>query len=217
MSKYIILLGAPGSGKGTQAKLLHLRFGLAHVSSGDLFRENIAKQTALGKLAKQFMDKGELVPDDVTVQMVMDRIQRDDCALGVVFDGFPRTDAQADALDRGFAAQGKKISAAILLDVRDQVLVERLTARRVCPRDGSVYNLLSNPPLQDGVCDKDGAVLEQRDDDKPDTVRHRLQVYYNQTKPLVEYYRRAGLLKTVGGEREIEEIEAELAAVLEKL
>ena len=217
MSKYIILLGAPGSGKGTQAKLVHLRFGLAHVSSGDLFRENIAQQTALGKLAKQYMDKGELVPDDVTVKMVMDRVRRDDCARGVVFDGFPRTDAQADALDRGFAAEGKKIGAAILLDVRDEILMERLTARRVCPKDGSVYNLLLNPPLKEGVCDKDGAALEQRDDDQPETVRRRLQVYYIQTKPLVDYYRRAGLLETVGGERKIEMIQAELAAVLEKL
>jgi len=217
MSKYIILLGAAGSGKGTQAKLMHTRFGLVHVSSGDLFRENIAKQTALGKLAKQFMDKGELVPDDVTVQMVLDRIKRDDCIPGVIFDGFPRTDGQAVALDRGFAAEGKKISAAILLDVRDEILMERLTARRVCPKDGSVYNLLSNPPLEPGICDKDGAALEQRDDDKPQTVRHRLQVYYDQTKPLVDYYQRAGLLKTVGGEREIDVIQAELAAVIEKL
>jgi adenylate kinase len=190
---------------------------LAHVSSGDLFRENIANQTALGKLAKQFMDKGELVPDDVTVRMVMDRIQRDDCARGVVFDGFPRTDVQADALDREFVTQGKQIGAAILLDVRDATLMERLTARRVCPKDGSVYNLLLNPPRQAGICDKDGAALEQRDDDKPETVRHRLQVYYDQTKPLVNYYQRAGLLKTIGGEREIDAIQADLAAVLQKL
>ena len=217
MSKYIILLGEPGSGKGTQAKLAALRFGLAHVSSGDLFRENIARQTALGTLAKQFMDKGELVPDDVTVRMVMDRIQRDDCAHGVVFDGFPRTDVQADALDREFMTQGKQIGAAILLNVRDATLMERLTARRVCPKDGSVYNMLSNPPRHAGICDKDGAALEQRDDDKPETVRHRLQVYYDQTKPLVDYYQRAGLLKTIDGECEIDAIQADIAAVLEKL
>ena len=217
MSKYIILLGSPGSGKGTQAKLVHLRFGLAHVSSGDLFRENIAKQTPLGILAKQYMDKGELVPDDVTVQMVMERIERPDCALGVVFDGFPRTDAQATALDKGLAAEDKKIGAAILLDVRDEILIERLTARRVCPKDGSVYNLLSNPPRHAGICDKDGAALEQREDDKPETVRHRLQVYYAQTQPLVDYYRRAGLLKTIGGEREIEAIQSELAKLLEAI
>lgn len=217
MSKYIILLGSPGSGKGTQAKLVHARFGLAHVSSGDLFRENIAQQTPLGVLAKRYMDKGELVPDDVTVQMVMERIKRPDCALGVVFDGFPRTETQATALAKGFEADGKKIGAAILLDVPDKALIERLTARRVCPKDGSVYNLLSNPPRQDGVCDFDGAVLEQRLDDKPATVRHRLDVYHAQTQPLVEYYRRAGLLKTIDGEREIDAIQSELAETLEKL
>lgn len=217
MSKYIILLGSPGSGKGTQAKLVHLRFGLAHVSSGDLFRENITKRTPLGILAKQYMDKGELVPDDVTVQMVMEHIKRPDCARGVVFDGFPRTDAQARALDKGFAADDKKVSAAILLDVPEQALIERLTARRVCPKDGSVYNLLSNPPRQAGICDKDGAELEQRPDDQPETVKHRLEVYYSQTQPLVEYYRRAGLLKTINGEREIDAIQSDLAAVLEKL
>ena len=215
MSKYIILLGAPGSGKGTQAKLLQSRFGLAHISSGDLFRENIAKQTPLGKLAKTYMDKGELVPDDVTVQMVIERIQRPDCQRGVVFDGFPRTDAQANALDRALAAEGKKIGAVLLLAVSDQVLIERLTARRVCPKDGSVYNLLSNPPRADGICDQDGAALEQRDDDKPETVRRRLRVYSTQTQPLVAYYQRAGLLKTIGGEREIEAIQADLVTALE--
>jgi adenylate kinase len=217
MSKYIILLGAPGSGKGTQAKLLQTHLGLAHLSSGDLFRENISKQTPLGNLAKQYMDKGELVPDDVTVRMVMDRIQRPDCERGVVFDGFPRTDAQAQALDRALAAAGRKIGAVVLLDVRDQALIERLTARRVCPKDGAVYNLLTNPPRVSGICDNDGIPLEQRNDDQPETVKHRLQVYQTQTRPLVEYYKRSGLLKSVGGERTIDIIQAELVAALEKL
>ncbi len=217
MTKYIIFLGAPGSGKGTQAGLLQARLSLAHVSSGELFRENVTRQTPLGKLAKQYMDKGELVPDDVTVQMVMERIQRPDCARGVVFDGFPRTDAQAIALDRAFVAEGRKIAMAVLFDAREEILIERLTARRVCPQDGATYNLLTNPPRVLGICDKDGAALEQREDDKPDTVRRRLQVYRTQTQPLVDYYRRAGLLKTFDGEREIEVIHAELAAALEKL
>ncbi len=217
MSKYIILLGAPGAGKGTQADLLEKRLGLAHVSSGELFRENVAKQTPLGKLAKQYMDKGELVPDDVTVQMVMERIRRPDCQRGVVFDGFPRTDAQARALDKALTAEGKRIGGVVLFDMPDQVLIDRLGARRVCPKDGSVYNLFTNPPKVPGVCDKDGAALEQRDDDKPETVRRRLQVYQTQTKPLIDYYHRMGLLKTIRGDREIAQVQMDLVAAVEKL
>jgi adenylate kinase len=216
MSTYIILLGAPGAGKGTQADLLEKRLGLAHVSSGDLFRENVAKETPLGNLAKQYMDKGELVPDDVTVQMVMERIKRSDCERGVVFDGFPRTDAQAQALDRALAAAGKKIGAVVLFEIPDQILIDRLSARRVCPKDGSVYNLYSNPPKTDGVCDKDGAALEQREDDKPETVRRRLQVYQIQTKPLIDYYRRVGLLKTIRSDRDIESVQIDLVAALDQ-
>ncbi len=217
MSTYIILLGAPGAGKGTQADLLEKHLGLAHVSSGELFRENVAKETPLGKLAKQYMDKGELVPDDVTVQMVMERIRRSDCERGVVFDGFPRTDAQAQALDKALVATGKKIGAVVLFEIPDQVLIDRLSARRVCPKDGSVYNLYSNPPKTDGVCDKDGVALEQRDDDKPETVRHRLQVYQTQTKPLIDYYRRAGLLKTIRGDKDIDSVQKDLVAALEEV
>jgi adenylate kinase len=217
MSTYIILLGAPGAGKGTQAKLLQQRLGLAHVSSGELFRENVSKQTPLGTLAKQYMDKGELVPDDVTVQMVMERIKRPDCERGVVFDGFPRTEAQAQALDKALAAERKRISSVVLFEIPDQVLVDRLSARRVCPKDGSVYNLFSNPSKVEGVCDKDGTPLELRDDDKPETVRRRLQVYQTQTKPLIDYYQRVGLLKTIRGDRDIEAVQTDLVAALGKL
>lgn len=217
MSTYIILLGPPGAGKGTQADLLQQRLGLAHVSSGELFRENVSKQTPLGKLAKQYMDKGNLVPDDVTVQMVMERIRRPDCERGVVFDGFPRTETQAQALDKALIAEGKKITAVVLLDMADQVLIDRLSARRVCPKDGSVYNLFTNPPKVVDVCDKDGASLEQRDDDKPETVKRRLQVYQTQTKPLIEYYRNAGLLKTIRGDTDIESVQTVLIAALGKL
>jgi len=216
MSKYIIMLGAPGAGKGTQAELLQARMGLAHISSGDLFRENIAKQTPLGKLAKQYMDNGELVPDDVTVQMVMERIRRPDCERGVVFDGFPRTEEQARTLDKAFAAERKRINAVILLDAPDQVLIDRLAARRICAKDGSVYNLLTNPPRVPGICDKDGAPLEQREDDKPDTVRRRLQVFQKQTKPLIDYYQQASLLNRIRGDQEIELVERDLLASLEK-
>lgn len=191
--------------------------GLAHVASGDLFRENVAKQTPLGKIAKTYMDRGDLVPDEITVKMVMERIKQPDSSRGVVFDGFPRTEQQAQSLDAAFAAEGKKIAAVLLLDAHDEVLIERLTARRVCPKDGTVYNLLTNPPKVAGRCDKDGGELEQRNDDKPETVRRRLEVYQTQTKPLIEYYRRAGFLKVINGQQGIEKIQAELLQVLESM
>lgn len=216
-AKYVILLGAPGAGKGTQAEMLRERLGLAHVASGDLFRENVAKQTPLGKIAKTFMERGDLVPDEITVKMVMERIKQPDSLRGVVFDGFPRTEQQAQSLDAAFAAENKKIAAVLLLEVREKVLIERLTARWVCPKDGTVYNLLTNPPKVIGRCDKDGGELEQRNDDKPETVRRRLQVYQTQTKPLIEYYRRAGLLKAINGHQEIEKIQAELIQILESM
>ncbi len=215
--KYIILLGAPGAGKGTQAEILRERLGLAHVASGDLFRENVSKGTPLGKLAKSYMDKGELVPDDVTAQMVMDRISRPDTASGVVFDGFPRTQAQAEALDAALAKAGKKIGMAVLVDVPDETLVGRLSARWICPLDGVVYNTLTNPPRMAGRCDKDNGELYQRDDDKPETVRRRLQVYHTQTKPLIDYYRNAGLLQVVNGEQEIGQVQADLVKAVEQL
>ncbi|MBI5650090.1 MAG: adenylate kinase [Chloroflexi bacterium] len=215
--RYIILLGAPGAGKGTQAEILREHFGLVHVSSGDLFRENRAKQTPLGKLAEKYMEKGELVPDDVTIQMVMERIARPDCVNGVVFDGFPRTEAQAQALDAAFAREGKKIGATLLVNVRDELLIQRLSARWFCPADGSVYNLLSNPPKQTGKCDKDGTALEQRNDDKPETVTRRLQVYHSQTAPLIEYYRQAGLLREADGEQNIEQVQAAIVKIVEML
>ncbi len=214
---YLVLFGPNGAGKGTQAELLRARLGLAHVASGDLFRENVAKQTPLGKLAKAYLDRDELVPDDVTIQMVTERIQQPDCSRGVVFDGFPRTQPQAKALDAALAAEGKKIGAVFWLDVPDEALVERLTARRICPTDGTVYNLLTNPPRVPGRCDKDGSPLEQREDDKPERVRRRLQVYYAQTKPLVDYYRSLGLLHTIDGTLEIEKVQAQIIAATEKL
>lgn len=214
---YLVLFGPNGAGKGTQAELLRAYLGLAHVASGDLFRENVAKQTPLGKLAKAYLDRDELVPDDVTIQMVTERIQQPDCSRGVVFDGFPRTQPQAKALDTALAAEGKKIGAVFWLDVPDEALVERLTARRICPTDGTVYNLLTNPPRVPGRCDKDGSPLEQREDDKPERVRRRLQVYYAQTKPLVDYYRSLGLLHTIDGTLEIEKVQAQIIAAIEKL
>jgi adenylate kinase len=215
--KYLILLGAPGAGKGTQAEILRKKFGLAHVSSGDLFRENVSKQTPLGVLAKSYMDKGELVPDDVTIRMVMDRIARPDCECGVVFDGFPRTGAQAKALDEALAKEGKKIGAALLVSVRDELLIERLSARWFCPNDGSVYNLLTNPPQVAGKCDKDGAALEQRNDDKPETVKRRLQVYHSQTAPLIDYYHAVNLLREANGEQSIERVQSDIVEIVKAL
>lgn len=190
---------------------------MAHVASGDLFRENVSKGTPLGKLAKSYMDKGELVPDDVTVQMVMDRITRPDCERGVVFDGFPRTVAQAQALDAALAQAGKKIGMVVLVDVKDETLVRRLSARWICPNDGVVYNTLTNPPRVPGRCDKDNGELYQREDDKPETVRRRLQVYHTQTKPLIDYYRAAGLLREVNGEQDIDQVQADLVKQVEQL
>jgi adenylate kinase len=213
--RYIILLGAPGAGKGTQADLLRARLGLAHVASGDLFRENVAKQTPLGQLAKTFMDKGELVPDEITIQMVMERIARDDCARGVIFDGFPRTQAQARALDAALAQAGKHINAVIYIRVPDAVLVERLSARWSCPTCGAVYNQLTHPPRIAGQCDKDHSALTQRDDDKPETVRRRLQVYHQQTAPLIEYYQRAGVLREVDGVQPIEQVTTALTQIVQ--
>jgi adenylate kinase len=215
--KYIILLGAPGAGKGTQATILREQLGLAHVSSGDLFRENVAQQTPLGVLAKTYMDKGELVPDDVTIQMVMERIARPDCARGVVFDGFPRTQAQAQALDTALAREQKHIGAVLLIQVRDEILLERLTARWSCPVCGAVYNRLTNPPRIAGQCDKDASALTQREDDKPDTVRRRLDVYRQQTAPLIEYYRRKGLVRQVDGEQTIEQVTAAVVQIAQTL
>jgi adenylate kinase len=214
---YIILLGAPGAGKGTQAELVRDLLKLAHISSGDLFRENVTKETPLGVLAKSYMVKGELVPDDVTIQMVVERISRPDCQVGVVFDGFPRTEAQARALDAALAREQKKIAMVISMQVRDEALIERLTARWTCPKCNSVYNLLSSPPRVAGTCDKDGGALTQRDDDKPETVRKRLAVYQKQTAPLIEYYRRAGLLREVNGEQSIDDVAKAVVKIVQAL
>lgn len=213
--KYIILLGPPGAGKGTQAEMLRQRLGLTHVSSGDLFRENVSKGTPLGKLAKSYMDRGELVPDDVTVQMVVERISRPDSARGVVFDGFPRTEAQAKALDQALAKEHKRIDAVPHIQVEDEKLVQRLSSRWICPVDGAVYNTMTNPPRTAGRCDKDNVELYQREDDKPDTVRRRLQVYHTQTKPLIDYYRSKSVLRDVNGDQTIEMVQADLVKAVE--
>lgn len=213
---YLILVGPPGAGKGTQAAMLEQALGLKQVSSGDLFRENLKNQTELGKLAKSYMDRGELVPDDVTISMVQDRIARPDCAKGVILDGFPRTLEQAKALDDMLAAQNSRISCVPLLTVPDEDLVERLTGRRVCRQCNANYHVRFNPPKVEGVCDVCGGELYQRSDDSLDTVRNRLYVYYKQTSPLVGYYFAKGLLVKVDGTRSMGDVQKDLIAAISK-
>ncbi|GAP05798.1 adenylate kinase [Anaerolinea thermolimosa] len=216
MAMYIVLLGPPGAGKGTQAQIIAREFGLTHVSSGDLFRENLKNQTELGKLAQGYMNRGELVPDDVTIAMVKERISRSDCANGALLDGFPRTPAQADALAGMLAELGGKVHCVPYISVPAEVLIERLGGRWTCPQCGRVYHEKYNPPRTAGVCDDDGATLIQRDDDKAETVERRIRVYMEQTMPLIEYYRRQGLLVEVDGTKSIEEVSRDILAAIRK-
>jgi len=216
MPEYIVLLGPPGAGKGTQAERLADQLGLVHVSSGDIFRENLKNETDLGKLAQGYMNRGELVPDDVTIAMIHERLSREDCEAGALLDGFPRTPAQAEALDEIVADLGGKVIAVPYIAVPQEVLVKRLSGRRTCPKCGRVYHIEYNPPRQEGICDDDSAELYQREDDKPETVRKRIQVYMEQTAPLISYYRDRQLLVEVDGTQPIEDITAQLIAVIKE-
>ena len=209
---YIALLGPPASGKGTQAARLREALGLPHVASGDLFRENLKNETELGTMAKAYMDRGELVPDDITIAMVMERLDRQDCARGALLDGFPRTIPQADALDEALAARGQSLKVVLNIVVPDDVLVERVSGRRLCPVGGEAYHVRFNPPQIPGVCDNDGGLLYRRDDDKPAIVRQRLRVYWEQTSPLIDRYRRGGLLVEINGDQPIDAVTDDLAA-----
>ncbi len=216
MATYIVMLGPPGVGKGTQAKILAEKTGLVHVSSGDLFRENIKKQTELGQLAQSFMNKGELVPDDVTIAMVRERLSRQDCQAGAILDGFPRTPAQADALKQMLVEFGGDVDYVPFISADDEVLVARLSGRWTCRANGHVFHTAFNPPQQPGICDLDGSELYQRDDDKAETVARRIQVYMQQTAPLIKYYREAGKLVEIDGAQPIEEVTAALVKALEE-
>ncbi len=206
MATYIVLLGPPGVGKGTQANRLSQQTGLAHISSGDLFRENIKNQTDLGKLAQTYMSKGDLVPDDVTIAMIKDRLRRPDCAAGAILDGFPRTPAQADALEAMLADFDGRVNVAPVISAPRNVLVERLSDRWTCRESGHIFNMKSNPPKVPGKCDLDGSELYQRDDDRADTVSKRIDIYMEQTTPLITYYRDHGKLVEINGLQSIEQV-----------
>jgi len=206
MPKYIVLLGPPGAGKGTQAKLLIEKTGLVHISSGDIFRENIKNQTELGKHAQTFMNRGELVPDDVTIAMIKERFSRPDCADGAILDGFPRTKAQAEALDKMLESFRGQVDLVPFITAAEEVLVDRLSGRWSCRAQGHVYHEKFNPPKSPGVCDLDGSELYQRDDDKAETVKRRILVYMKDTSPLIAFYTRQGKLIKVDGAQPIEQV-----------
>nr|AKQ02128.1 adk, adenylate kinase, adenylate kinase [uncultured Chloroflexi bacterium Rifle_16ft_4_minimus_3452] len=216
MATFIVLLGPPGVGKGTQAKILAETTKLVHVSSGDLFRENLKNQTELGRLAKSFMDKGELVPDDVTISMIRDRITRADCGAGAILDGFPRTPIQADALEKMLAEFNGEVKAVPFITAAESTLVERASGRWTCREQGHIYHQIFSPPKKNGICDIDGSELYQRDDDKVETVTKRIRVYLEQTMPLVEHYRRGGKLLEIDGTQTVEQVTKELLSALYK-
>jgi len=207
---YLILLGPPGAGKGTQAERLERELHLPHIASGDLFRENLKNETELGLLAKKYMDKGDLVPDDVTIAMVQERLQRPDCDQGVILDGFPRTQAQAQSLNELLADMGRGLDGVLYIAVPDEELVSRLSGRWICRQCQTPYHTIFSPPATEGMCDACGGELYQRDDDKPQTVRARLKVYHRQTSPLIDYYRQAGLLVEIDGAGDIDAVSAAL-------
>ncbi len=216
MGTFVVLMGGPGAGKGTQAKRLEKELGIPQVATGDLFREHLQKETELGLLARQYMDKGELVPDEVTIEMVRHWLESRDEASGAIFDGFPRTCPQAEALDALLAEQGKQIAVVLYIHVDRDVLLQRLAGRWTCPQCGRVYHALFSPPRQPGVCDVDGAELRQRADDTEETQRRRIEVYFQQTAPVLDFYRERDLLVEVNGEQSIAEVTVDLIREIER-
>lgn len=210
----IIMLGAPGAGKGTQAKMIAGKYGIPHISTGDIFRSNIKNGTELGKKAKAYMDAGQLVPDELTVELVLDRIKQDDCVKGYILDGFPRTIPQAKALDAALNDRGEKIEYAIDVAVPDDNIVNRMSGRRACVGCGATYHVVYNPTKEEGVCDACKGSLILRDDDKPETVLKRLKVYHDQTQPLIDHYTEKGVLHTVDGTVDINLVFDEIVKIL---
>ena len=207
----IIMLGAPGAGKGTQAKMIAEKYGIPHVSTGDIFRANIKNGTELGMEAKKYMDQGLLVPDELTVKILLDRVAQDDCAKGYVLDGFPRTIPQAEVLDEALNKLGEKIDYAINVDVPDENIVRRMSGRRACLKCGAIEHI---PPKKEGICDTCGSELVLRDDDQPETVQNRLKVYHDQTQPLIDFYTAKGVLKTVDGTVDMKDVFAAITGIL---
>ena len=210
----IIMLGAPGAGKGTQAKMIAEKYSIPHVSTGDIFRANIKNGTELGKQAKEYMDAGKLVPDELTVKILLDRVAQDDCKDGYVLDGFPRTIPQAEVLEDALNKLGDKIDFAINVDVPDENIVRRMSGRRACLKCGATYHIEHIPPKQEGICDTCGSELVLRDDDKPETVLNRLKVYHDQTQPLIDFYTERNVLKSVDGTRDMKEVFDAIIAIL---
>jgi adenylate kinase len=216
MATFIVLLGPPGVGKGTQAKILSEQSGLAHISSGDLFRENLKNQTELGKLAQKYMTQGELVPDDVTIAMIRERLSRPDCKAGAILDGFPRTPAQAEALEKMLHEFNGHVDVVPFIAAAEDILVDRLSSRWTCRANGHIFNKKSNPEKEPGKCDFDGSELYQRDDDKVETVKRRIDVYLDQTSPLISYYRDHDKLVEIDGTQSIEQVTQDLLRALKK-
>ncbi|MBU9735089.1 adenylate kinase [Diplocloster agilis] len=210
----IIMLGAPGAGKGTQAEKIAEKYQIPHISTGDIFRANIKNGTELGKKAKTYMDQGLLVPDELVVDLVVDRVQQDDCKKGYILDGFPRTIPQAEALDAALSANGEKIDYAVNVEVADENIINRMAGRRACLNCGATYHVVTIPPKEEGICDKCGSELVLREDDKPETVKKRLDVYHDQTQPLIEYYTEKKILVEVDGTRDMAVVFGDIVKVL---
>ena len=214
MPNYIVLLGAPGAGKGTQAAIISKDLGLPHISSGDIFRENVKKHTDLGKIAEEYLNRGDLVPDNVTIAMIRDRLSREDCGRGAVLDGFPRTPAQAEALDVMLAEFDGSVDSVPYIKVPENILVYRLTGRWTCRASGHIFHEKYNPPKVAGICDYDDSELYQREDDRAETVSKRIRVYLDQTSPLIKHYAQKGLISEINGGQEIEAVTSDLLSVL---
>ncbi len=212
----IIMLGAPGAGKGTQAKMIADQYGIPHISTGDIFRANIKNGTELGMEAKKYMDQGLLVPDELTVKILLDRVAKDDCQNGYVLDGFPRTIPQAEVLDKALRERGDAIDYAVNVDVPDEHIVRRMSGRRACLSCGATYHMEHIPPKKEGICDRCGNELTQRDDDKEEIVLNRLKAYHDQTQPLIQFYKEKDVLKTVDGTKPMQEVFDSIAAILNK-